>query len=159
MSRKKLVLIVNFLDRFKWPAKLSLGAIALFLSYLFNGITDEMYVLLVMQLLDIATGVTRAILIQDLSSRELYKGLLKKIITWLLIAMVAQISIILQLDYIKAGVVYFFIGSEALSILENATICGVVSPEWLKKILREWHGKVGESPIDSGGTGDSGSTG
>jgi phage-related holin len=73
--------------------------------------------------------------------------------------MVAQISIILQLDYIKSGVIYFFIGSEALSILENATICGVVSPEWLKKINREWHGKVGESPIDSGGTGDSGSTG
>jgi len=119
--------------------KSALGGLIWFLSYIFRGLEESMLTLLILQTVDVLAGFIRAGYTKDLSSQELKNGIAKKVLIWLVVVVAAQVDFMLKLDYIKQGAIFFFAGAEALSIVENAALCGVVVPEWLRELLRNWH--------------------
>ncbi len=66
-------------------------------------------------------------------------GELKKVVILLIIATTYRIDLIGQ-TMTKDVVLLFFIGREALSVLENAANCGLPVPEKIKNTLAQFTG-------------------
>lgn len=68
-----------------------------------------------------------------LESRAGFKGIVKKVMTLMLVAMGYQLDLLLQVDYIRSGLIIAFIVDEGLSIIENAGLMGIPLPDILIK--------------------------
>lgn len=120
------------------------GAISVFLSWAFNGVSKDLLVVLgAVMVLDIVLGVVKGVAIKSISSKVLSLGITKKLLKWLLLGCVS----ICECEVCRfAGVrgnthifTTFFIGtyvlSELLSIVENANALGLDVPHWVKPLL------------------------
>jgi len=98
-----------------------------------------MWVLLALMLLDVVSGLVRAFVEKDLSSEEMLLGGAKKVLIWVVIAVASLVERLLPAlsGILRNGVVLFYCGAEALSILENAAAADVGLPEELKAALRK----------------------
>lgn len=86
--------------------------------------------------LDMITGVIKAILEHDLKSKEFRTGLLKKCLDYVLVVIGFCMEYVLQADYISNGVLYCLMAMEFYSVLEN--IRGYVPiPSVLQKALEQ----------------------
>jgi toxin secretion/phage lysis holin len=83
------------------------------------------------------------------SSKEGFKGILKKICILLLVGLAHELDYIMEIEYTRALAILFFLGNEGLSILENMGLMGVKYPELVKKALEVIKDK-GESGGDKG---------
>lgn len=70
-----------------------------------------------------------------LKSHEGWKGLCKKVMTLLLVAVANLLDEQIGASYTRDGVCLFFIFNEGVSILENAALMGLPIPKWLTKSL------------------------
>lgn len=70
-----------------------------------------------------------------LESRAGWKGLCRKGMTLLVVAVAARIDVLLNTTYFRDGVAIAFIINETLSIIENAGLMGVPIPEVLKNAI------------------------
>lgn len=59
-------------------------------------------------------------------SGAMFKGLCRKFVMWIIIAVAHQLDLVLGFDYITMAAVYAFIANEALSLMENAGLMGIV---------------------------------
>ena len=100
--------------------------------------------LITVMILDILTGLIKAILMQSnksesggLSSASMFRGGIKKVFILLMVALGTVLDIIISPDdvFIRIMVVSYYIANESLSILENVGACGVPLPKVLCKIL------------------------
>ena len=120
------------------------GAISVFLSWAFNGVSKDLLIVLVaVMILDIVLGVAKGVVIKSISSKVLSLGVTKKLLKWLLLGCIS----ICECELCRfAGVrgnthifTTFFIGtyvlSELLSIVENANALGLDVPHWVKPLL------------------------
>lgn len=120
------------------------GAISVFLSWAFNGVSKDLLIVLVaVMILDIVLGVAKGVMIKSISSKVLSLGVTKKLLKWLLLGCIS----ICECELCRfAGVrgnthifTTFFIGtyilSELLSIVENANALGLDVPHWVKPLL------------------------
>lgn len=105
------------------------------LAQLFGGFDVLLKVLLVMIVLDYITGIIKGIYNKRLSSEIGWKGLLKKIITLIIVVManVLQIAIGDTIP-LREVVIMFYIANEGISLLENAADV-IPLPEQLKNTL------------------------
>ncbi|NLG52389.1 MAG: phage holin family protein [Clostridiales bacterium] len=69
------------------------------------------------------------------SSDKCIKGIFKKGVILLIVLVAAQLDSVTGGEYVRNIVISFFIGSEGLSILENAGIIGIPFPAFLKNAL------------------------
>lgn len=84
---------------------------------------------------DYITGIIKAIYLKKLSSEIGFKGLLKKIVMFIVIAVAFVIQqLICGTIPLREVVIMFYIANEALSLLENAAIF-VPIPDKLKDVL------------------------
>ena len=84
---------------------------------------------------DQSTGVIRGIYTKTLSSEIGFKGLLKKIVMFIVIAVAYEIQLLLKNTVpLREVVSTFYICNEALSILENAAMF-IPIPQKLKDVL------------------------
>lgn len=84
---------------------------------------------------DYLTGVIRGIYTKTLSSEIGFKGLLKKIVMFIVIAVAYEIQLLLKNTIpLREVVSTFYISNEALSILENAAMF-IPIPQKLKDVL------------------------
>lgn len=79
----------------------------------------------------------------SLDSRAGFKGLCKKCTIFLLVGVGVALDRALNIDYLRATVILFFIGNEGLSLLENSAIMGVPWPDKLKDALEVLKSKGG----------------
>ncbi len=105
------------------------------LTYMFGGFDMLLKALIALVVLDYITGIIKGICIKSLSSELGFKGLLKKI----LILIIVALSVIIQKTVnnsvpIREIVIVFFICNEGLSIIENAAEF-VPIPQKLRNIL------------------------
>lgn len=120
------------------------GAISVFLSWAFNGVSKDLLIVLVaVMILDIVLGVAKGVAIKSISSKVLSLGVTKKLLKWVLLGCIS----ICECELCRfAGVkgnthifTTFFIGtyalSELLSIVENANALGLDVPHWVKPLL------------------------
>lgn len=105
----------------------------------FIGWDDAMEVLLVLMILDYITGLLAAYINPNLqlNSNRGFKGICKKIMILLLIVLAHELEKATGIPTIQSVVVWFFIGNEGLSIIENAAKSGVPIPAKLRNTLEQ----------------------
>jgi toxin secretion/phage lysis holin len=97
--------------------------------------------LVTMVIIDYITGVLAAYTTKRLSSSVGYRGLIKKLCIFLMVAMATVLDSITggPEPYIRTTVIWFFIANEALSALENMGEMGVPLPGPLIAALEKLH--------------------
>ena len=99
---------------------------------------NVMTALVILIVLDVVTGFLRAFIQQELSSKESFRGMAKKVLIFALIAVACQIDSITGLDGVTRNVVaVFYCASEGLSVVENSIAAGMPAPEFLKDALKQ----------------------
>lgn len=73
-------------------------------------------------------------------------GLVKKVIVLLIVLVAHRLDLVLGVDYVHTAVIIAFIVNEAISILENASLMGILLPKILLFALEVFKEKCGEEP-------------
>lgn len=110
-----------------------------YLGWLLGGIDGFLYVLVVFVIIDYITGVMLAVLEKRVSSDIGFRGIFKKVLIFLIVAMGNIIDFYLIKDgsAIRTAIIFFYISNEGISIIENAAKIGLPVPEKIKKVLEE----------------------
>ena len=129
------------------PTKLEIvtGGIAVFMGVIFKhllgGWTNFIEILLILMVIDYLTGLCAAFIMPNahLDSQKGFKGIIKKIVILFLVILAHQIDILVGQNTLTRDVIlFFFIGNEGLSILENASNCGLPIPNKLRENLAQF---------------------
>jgi toxin secretion/phage lysis holin len=115
------------------------GAIA---SYLFGGWTMAIQTLLVFVVIDFITGFLAAGKIGSLSSRIGSRGITKKVLIFLIVALAHMVDQMLGDGHvIRDATITFYLANEGLSILENSGRIGLPVPDVVKQAIQILKGK------------------
>mgnify|MGYP000971975888 FL=1 len=108
-------------------------------TYLFGGADMWLIALVTVIVIDYATGLARAYIQAELSSKIGFKGIVKKLTYFALVAVaVIADNITGAGELLRTAVIGFLIANEALSILENYAIAtGQKAPGILINVLNK----------------------
>lgn len=108
-------------------------------TYLFGGADMWLMALVTVIVIDYATGLVRAYIQAELSSKIGFKGIVKKLTYFSLVAVaVIADNITGAGELLRTAVIGFLIANEALSILENyAIVTGQKAPGILINVLNK----------------------
>ncbi|CAN2250216.1 holin family protein [Bacillus halotolerans] len=96
--------------------------------YLFGGV-KYLDLMLVLNIIDILTGVVKAWKFKELRSRSAWFGYVRKMLSFLVVIVANIVDTILNLNGVLTfGTVLFYIANEGLSITENLAQIGVKIP-------------------------------
>lgn len=116
-----------------------------FLASLFGGWDILLKTILFLAVMDYVTGWIKGIYEKNLSSEIGFRGILKKIVMFIVIAAAYNIQTLISSNIpVREVVIMFYIANEGLSLLENAAIF-VPIPERLKDILLQLRDKNTEN--------------
>ena len=123
--------------------KTAFAAVGAWLGYFLGGNDGLLYALLVFVIVDYITGVMCALEDRKLSSAVGFRGLCRKVLTFLLvgIAQVLDVHVLNQPGVLRTAVIFWAIANNGLSILENAAHLGLPVPEQLKAVLEQLHNR------------------
>lgn len=114
-----------------------------FVKYL-GGYDDILRALVILVVLDYATGVLKGIYTKTLSSEIGFKGLIKKVIVFVVVATAVTVQgVIGDSIPLREIVIIFFVCNEGISLLENASEF-IPIPEKLKATLIQLRDKETE---------------
>jgi len=121
---------------FSWKA---IGAALVGIACQVWGAWDQlMTALVILMALDVVTGFLRAFIQQELSSKESFRGMAKKVLIFVLLAVAVQVDVLTGLNSTTRHLVaVFYCASEGLSILENSVAAGMPAPEVLRQALKQ----------------------
>lgn len=105
--------------------------------YLVGGFDTLFRALLIMMALDYITGVIKGYKNKNINSKNAYKGFWKKIVVLIIVVGATQMDMILQDVGVRTLVLMFYVATEFLSIIENASVLGVPIPSKLKDALEQ----------------------
>ena len=129
--------------------KLLLSGIAALLGGWWGSLTLAVQILLVLQILDVGSGLLAGWYRRELSSRLGVRGLIPKALVWLLIAAIATVTpalgdlaavtlpVVGQVSP-AAGVAFYFSAIEFLSLVENLHRAGVPIPAFVTDRLAQF---------------------
>jgi len=105
--------------------------------YIIGGWQLLLTILVVFMVIDIATGLIKALIKRKLNSKIGYRGFLKKAAIMLVIILANWLDMltISEVPVFKTIAIYFYIGMEGLSILENLNQIGVPIPRVISKYI------------------------
>ncbi len=105
------------------------------IAYFLGGWDKLLQALVLLVVLDYVTGIIKAICNKILSSEVGFKGILKKVLLFIVIAVACNIqSLINNTIPLREVVIMFYIANEGLSLLENASEF-IPIPEQVKNLL------------------------
>ena len=124
----------------------ALTAVGGWLGWTLGGMDGFLYALIAFVVADYATGVMRAILDKRLSSAVGMRGIFKKIVVFVMVAIghALDTRLVGSGSAIRTAIIYFFISNEGVSLLENASAIGLPVPEKLREVLAQLHGHTEE---------------
>ena len=119
------------------------GAIGSLLINLIGKPTEDLIILLVLMIIDLIVGFLISAIWQKstktdsgkLSSSVMFKGIVKKFLTLVIVVIAYQLDILLATNVIRHIVIIAFIVEEVLSITENIAITGIKIPAVITKAL------------------------
>lgn len=123
---------------------LALGAgIGSIISHTFGGFDSFLKALIMFMIVDYITGMAVAFIFHKsnktknggASSAVGFKGIVKKLCIFMLIALAVRVDEINGAHYVRNATIFFFLGNEGLSVLENLALMGVKYPAFLQKAL------------------------
>ncbi len=119
-----------------------IGIIGGFFASFFGGWDILLKTILFLAIMDYVTGWIKGIYEKNLSSEVGFRGILKKIVMFIIIATSYHIQTLLSNSIpVREVVIMFYIANEGLSLLENAAIF-IPIPERLKDILLQLRDKT-----------------
>lgn len=129
--------------KFKDVVSIVTGAIGSLLINLIGRPTDDLIILLVLMTIDLIVGFLISAIWQKstktdsgkLSSSVMFKGIVKKFFTLVIVVIAFQLDKLLVMNVIRHIVIIAFIVEEILSITENIAITGIKIPTIITKAL------------------------
>lgn len=115
------------------------------LGWFLGGMDGFLYALVIFVIVDYITGIMVAIINRELSSAIGARGIFKKILIFIIVAIAHIIDsrLIGDSSVIRTAVVFFYLSNEGISILENAAQIGLPIPQKIKDVLAQLHNKGG----------------
>ena len=115
----------------------ALAGIGTFLSFIFGDWDVALQCLVIAIALDYISGIIKAFINKELSSKIGVKGILKKVGVLVVVALAVLIDKITgESGAIRTLVIYYFVANEGLSIIENLGEAGLPIPDVIKKALK-----------------------
>ena len=113
------------------------------LGYFLGGCDGLLYALIAFTVIDYISGVMCGILDKCLSSAVGWRGIFKKIMTFLLVgsASILDARIFQTGSVLRTAVIFFYLSNEGVSLLENAAHLGLPIPRVVKRALKQLHDK------------------
>jgi toxin secretion/phage lysis holin len=141
-------------------AMIIISAIGGLVMEFLGGIDALLVALIVFMAVDYLTGLAVAIVFHKskktagggASSKEGFKGIVKKVCILLLIGLAHEVDVIVGADYIRAVTIMFFIANEGLSVLENLGLMDIKYPAFLTRALEILKDKAEGEGNDKTGT-------
>ena len=123
------------------------AAVGGWLGYFLGGSDGLLYALLIFVVIDYLTGVMCAIEDKKLSSAVGFRGLCRKVLTFMLVGVghVLDVHVLGQAGVLRTAVIFWALANNGLSIIENSTHLGLPVPEQLKLVLEQIHDRAGKS--------------
>ncbi|HDR4514612.1 phage holin family protein (plasmid) [Bacillus cereus] len=130
------------MDRIDVLMKTFIATFGAFCGYFLGGWDTTLKVLVIMAAIDYLTGVIAAGFNGELKSKVGFKGIAKKVVLFLLVAAATQADAIVGTNSaLREATIFFFIGNELLSLLENAGRMGIPLPSALTNAVEVLSGK------------------
>ena len=121
--------------------QIAIAGIGGWLGYMLGGMDGLLIALVVMMAIDYVTGIMCAIVDQKLSSAIGFKGIFKKVLILMLVAVanIIDVHVVGTGSALRGATVCFYLSNEGLSILENAVHLGLPVPDGLREALAQLH--------------------
>lgn len=119
------------------------------ISYIWGGFDTMLLVLVVMTCLDVLSAFLAAAYLGKLNSKTGYRGIIKKIGIYIVVALANLLDVTLGTNIIRGAVIGFYMAMEGISILENLGKTGMKFPDTLKDALEQLANKSGATNKDN----------
>ena len=115
------------------------GAFGILASHIWGAWNNMTEVLVVMMVIDYASGVLAAFINPELAanSKKGFIGIARKVFIFLLVVMANEMDNALSIHEICTMTTFFYIANEGLSITENAAKVGVPIPSFILNSLEQ----------------------
>ena len=115
------------------------GAVGAVLGFMYGEVNGLFWALIAFMALDYITGVIVAIIEKHLSSEVGFRGLAKKFLILVFVAVghIADTYILGGTPAAMSAVMLFYIANEGISIIENAAALGLPVPKKLTNIMEQ----------------------
>ena len=115
------------------------GAVGAVLGFMYGEVNGLFWALIAFMALDYITGVVVAIIEKRLSSEVGFRGLAKKFLILVFVAVghIADTYILGGTPAAMSAVMLFYIANEGISIIENAAALGLPVPKKLTSIMEQ----------------------
>lgn len=129
--------------KLKYIIELIISTLGTMLINIIGKPTDELMILLLLMVIDLIAGTLVSAVWHKssktksgkLSSRVMFKGIVKKILTLVIVVIAYQLDILLGINVIRYIVIITLIIEEILSIIETITLTGLKVPAIITKAL------------------------
>lgn len=129
--------------KLKYIIELIISSLGTLIINIIGKPTDELMILLMLMIIDLITGTLVSAVWHKssktksgkLSSRVMFKGIVKKILTLVIVVIAYQLDILLGINVIRYIVIITLIIEEILSIIETITLTGLKVPAIITKAL------------------------
>ena len=115
------------------------GAVGAVLGFMYGEVTGLFWALIAFMALDYITGVIVAVIEKRLSSEVGFRGLAKKFLILVFVAVghIADTYILGGTPAAMSAVMLFYMANEGISIIENAAALGLPVPKKLTSIMEQ----------------------
>lgn len=109
------------------------GGVGMGLTYLFGGNDKMFHALVILMLIDFATGWAVGYKEKQVSSKKAYNGAVKKAVMLLMVIVAVQVDYLTGTENVfRNMMIWYLIGIEFTSFIENAGRFGLYVPEAIK---------------------------
>ncbi|MDU1708423.1 MAG: phage holin family protein [Anaerococcus vaginalis] len=128
------------MDKFRDLVKIFFTIFGSLIGFFLGDLDIFIYSLTAFVIGDYISGIIRAGFERKLSSKIGFKGILKKIMIFIIvgIANICDKNLIKNQAMIRSSIIFFYIANEGLSILENALAMDLPIPKKLKILLEQF---------------------
>ena len=111
------------------------------IGWFLGGADGFLYALIAFVVIDYITGVMCAIVDKKLSSEVGFKGIFKKVLIFTMVGIgnIIDVQVLGQAGVLRTAVIFFYLSTEGVSLMENAGHLGLPIPAKLKEVLEQLH--------------------
>ena len=143
--------------KIKYIIELIISTLGTMLINIIGKPTDELIILLMLMVIDLITGTLVSAVWHKssktksgkLSSRAMFKGIAKKLLTLVIVVIAYQLDILLNIDIIRYIVIISLIIEEILAIIETIALTGIRVPAIITKGLDILERRLADELSDS----------